>query len=120
MSAERSIREHQREASAAVSIFSGELQRRRLLQEGWSEECLESERRFVQRVARLYPLIGAENGVRVPEGIGTLLTAFSDGCQVLLMKTRATATDLSGKSYRPMTVFDPEDVKPYGRGEARS
>ncbi len=83
---------------------------------GWSQECLESEERFGQRVARLYPLLGVENGVRTPQGIGTLLQAFSTGCQVLLMKTRATAKDLNGKFYRPTTEFEVEEIVPYGRG----
>ncbi len=85
---------------------------------GWSQECLESEERFGQRVARLYPLLGVENGVRTPEGIGTLLQAFSSeaGCRVLLMKTRATAKDLNGKAYRPTTEFEVEEIEPYGRG----
>ena len=114
--AEHSLRDHQQEASAAAASFTDELERRRLVREGWSEECLASEQKFGHRVARLYPLLNAENGVRTPEGIGTLMTAFSTGCQVLLMKTRAVKKDLGGKPYHPMHTFNVEEIEPYRRG----
>lgn len=82
----------------------------------WPAACWVSEERFGRRVARLYPLLGVENGVRTPQGIGTLLQVFSTGCQVLLMKTRATAKDLNGKPYRPTTEFEVEEIEPYGGG----
>lgn len=118
MSAERSIRDHQREASAseAAGAFADELERRRLLRAGWSEECLESERKFGVRVARLYPLLELQGGVLTPKGQGTLKQALSGGCLVLLTRGAATATRMNGKKYRPLIEFPVEDVTPYRRG----
>ena len=58
--------------STTETNFRDELKRRRLLKEGWSEECLETERIAGHRAARLYPLLCVENGVRTPLGTGTL------------------------------------------------
>ena len=85
---------------------------------GWPPECLESERRFGHRTARLYPLIGVHNGVRTPKGIGTLVQAFSSRCLVLLLKTREITVETAKKKhvFRPMTAFAVEDITPYRKG----
>jgi hypothetical protein len=106
----RSLRDYQRAASEAGKVRGiGEAELR------WSEESLASERKFGQRIARLYPLLGVENGVRTPEGIGTLLQAIGREARVLLMRTKPSeaSRDLDGKPYRPMTSFPVEDVRPY-------
>ena len=130
MTAEPSIRERQQEASAASRSFADELERRRLLREGWSEECLDSERRFGSRVARLYPLVRHEvdgrttneNAVTV-EGIGpaSLLRVFADtpgrpGAMVLPLRPRAFIEEVKHgkKTERAAAVFVAiDDVKPY-------
>ena len=117
MSAERSIRDHQREASAVVTAFADELERRRLLREGWSAACLESERKYGRRVARLYPLIGRQNAVKTTHGPGTLLQAFEDrpgqpGAMVLHLRPRSWIWEKGRK--RPAADFvGVEDVEPY-------
>ena len=93
----------------------------------WPEECLESERRFGTRAARLYPLISHEqkadgritngNAVRTPEGIGTLTQVIGGEARVLLMKTKATKTLMGAtKRYRPTTSFPVEEISPYRKG----
>ena len=123
MSAERSIRDHQREASAVGTAFADELERRRQRREGWSEECLASEKKYGRRVARLYPLIGAQHGVRTPLGPGTLLQAFEDrpgqaGAMVLHLRPRSWIWEKGRK--RPAADFvRVEDVEPYTPGVKR-
>ena len=121
--AERSVRDHRREASAAFAVLADELERRRLLREGWSGACLESERKYGHRVARLYPLIGVQNGVRTPLGIGTLLQAFEDrpgqpGAMVFHLRPRSWIWEKGRK--RPAADFvGVEDVEPYAAGAKR-
>ncbi len=119
--AERSILDHQREASAANRTFAGELERRRLLREGWTEECLDCEARFGHRAARLYPLIGLANGVATPHGPGTLLQVFEDsptrpGAMVMPLRPRAFYWD-DGKKKAAAVFVAVEDVKPYAKGD---
>jgi len=99
-----------------------ELQRQRLLKEGWPEECLEWERKAGHRTARLYPLLGKENGVRTPYGPGTLLQALDDhpvfgpGAMVLHLRPRSWITENKNgqKIRKPGADFvNMEDVKPY-------
>ena len=123
MSAERSIRDHQREASAVSTAFSDELERRRLLRDGWTKACLASEKKYGRRVARLYPLIGRQNGVKTPHGPGTLLQAFEDrrgqpGVMVLHLRPRSWIWEKGRK--RPAADFvRVEDVEPYTPGVKR-
>lgn len=100
------LREHQRRAAETRDVA------------GWPPECLESERRFGHRAARLYPLIGVHNGVRTPRGIGTLVQAFSGRCLVLLLKTREATLETTRKKhvFRPMTAFAVEEISPYRKG----
>jgi len=110
-----------------ATSFADELERRRLMREGWSAECLESERRFGRRVARLYPLIGVENGVRTSFGPGKLLQAFEDqpgqpGAMVLHLRPRSWIERWrSGKllSRHPAADFvSIEDVQSYRGGRS--
>ena len=112
-----------------------DLRRRRLLREGWTEECLDSERRFGSRAARLYPLLRrevmgrlvGENAVLTPLGPASLLQAFDDapgrpGAMVLPLRPRAFIEeyrkDGTLKSRIAAAVFvSVEDVKPYVKGE---
>lgn len=82
----------------------------------WPEACLASERKFGQRVARLYPLIGVGGGVATPVGQATLFTAFSSGCQVLPTRGRPERVDATGKMYRPLVEVTVEEVEPYPKG----
>lgn len=97
--------------------FADELERRRLLREGWSEECLDTERLAGHRAARLYPLLKLENGVRTPHGPGTLLQAFEDhhlspGTMVMHLRPRSWIWEKGKK--RPAADFvKVADVKPY-------
>lgn len=113
MSTDRTLRDHHRKASAVATTFADELERRRLLRAGWSEECLDSERKFGVRVARLYPLLEVEGGVLTPKGQGTLKQALSGGCLVLLTRGAASAKRMNGKSYRPVRIFPVEKIEPY-------
>lgn len=125
MSEAKDLRSYQREASeAARSESKSEDERfvadlmaerdRRI----WSEASLESERKFGSRAARLYPLIGAEGGIKTPLGQGTLFTVFESGCQVSLMRGGNTGRDANGKPYKPLREFAVEEIEPYrgGRG----
>ena len=129
MTAERSLLDHQREASAAKNAFAAELERRRLLREGWTEECLDSERRFGSREARLYPLISHDfggtvtnvNAVVTPMGPGTLLQVFSDtparpGAMVMHLRPRAFIEE-KGQRRGAAVFVAVEDVRPYRRGD---
>lgn len=114
------IHDRQREASAATNPVPGELQRRRLLREGWSEGCLDSERRFGSRVARLYPLVGVRGGIETPLGQGTLLQAIADspgrpGAMVEHVHPRAFFWD-DGKKRAAAVFVAVENVKPYRKG----
>lgn len=87
---------------------------------GWPAQCLESERKFGHRAARLYPLIGVHNGVRTPEGIGTLLQAMSGTAMVLLLKTKPVLMYRNPDRHgRPMTAFPIEEIEPYVSGTRR-
>ena len=44
-------------------------------EQSWPKECIEAERRFGQRHARLFPLL--EREVSTPSGIGTLIQVFA-------------------------------------------
>ncbi len=66
--------------------------------------------RYGGKASHLYPAIGIENGVRTPDGLGTLLQAFSDGCMVVPSRGPVVAPYKGGKSYRPMRRYRPEDV----------
>jgi hypothetical protein len=110
---EISIRDYQRQASAAANV--ADLETRRLMREGWSRECIESEKRFGRRVARLYPLVGVSGAVKTPGGQGTLVQAFSSGCLVALVRGRATGRRANGQRYRPLVEFAVEEVEPYGK-----
>lgn len=116
MSGAVNIREHQRRAAAARDVA------------GWSSECLESEKKFGHRAARLYPLISHkqkadgrvtnQNAVRTPAGIGTLVQVFSDRCLVLLLKTKEVTVEMGKKThrYRPLMPFAVEEITPYRKG----
>ena len=111
----------QAEGAATIFLDSYRSAARRNAREaataGWPAECLESERRFGHRTDRLYPLIGVHNGVRTPEGIGTLFQAFSSGCLVLLLKTKSVLMYRNpDKHGRPMTAFAVEEISPYRKG----
>ena len=82
----------------------------------WPAESLEAERKAGARVARLYPFRGVEGGVKTPKGQGTLVQAFSSGCQVLLTRQKATGDLGHGKKFRPWATFRPEEITPYRGG----
>lgn len=129
MSEAGELRRYQLEASAAsagrsavnplsvADLAAKALERDR---RGWPAECLEAERKFGDRSARLYPLIDVAGGVMTPQGQGTLFNVRSDGCQVLLTRGRKTGRRQSGERYRPLREFPVEAIKPYrtptGRG----
>lgn len=91
--------------------------------EAWPEECVESERCFGTRAARLYPLVSHrltdgtttnENAVRTPEGVGTLHQAIGTTALVLLMKTHPVPMYRHPEKWvRPLTGFPVERVTPY-------
>lgn len=83
----------------------------------WPPESLEAERKAGAYVARLYPFLRVQGGVRTPKGQGTLYSAHSSGCQVLLTRQKATADLGGGKKFRPLAEFPPEEIEPYRRGE---
>ena len=85
----------------------------------WPPESLEAEKKAGAYVARLYPFVGVQGGVRTPKGQGTLVQAFSSGCQVQLTRQKATGFDANGKKFRPLTTFVPEEIEPYRRGASR-
>lgn len=121
MSEAKDLRNCQREASETskaekrdVADLMAERERRI-----WSEASLESERKFGSRAARLFPLIGVQGGVKVPDGQATLFTVFESGCQVLLTRGRNTGRDANGKPYKPLKVFAVEEIEPYRGGGAR-
>jgi TubC N-terminal docking domain len=70
---------------------------------GWPTECLESERRFGQPHARLFPLLGRR--VATPKGRGRLLQVFASRAAVRLEH----APDI-------LTFLLPEEVRPPGLG----
>ena len=63
-----SLREHKREILKLLS--------------SWPPECLDSERRFGTREARLYPLLGKR--VMTPEGPGVLWRVFTGSIGLVL------------------------------------
>ena len=84
----------------------------------WPPESFECEAKAGARVARLYPFMRIEGGVMTPQGQGTLLQAFSTGCQVQML--RGWATGAKGKRHRPVREFSPEELAPYqGHGARR-
>jgi hypothetical protein len=71
------------------------------------------EWKFHTPVARLYRLIGKENAVRTPKGLGTLLIAhdYPGGCHVQLMNERETVKGYGKKKApRRMRQFNHEEV----------
>ncbi len=114
------IRDAQRRAAAAASVAPNpaDLRAKRLRREGWSDRSIEDfEKAGGAPAALLYSLIGLENGVETPRGVGSLWQAFSSGCLVLLSRQKATGLHANGKKFRPLTEFRPEEVEPYRRGE---
>ena len=74
----------------------------KLLQdEGWPAECLEAERRFGQRHARLFPLL--DQTVETPQGPGRLVQVFAERVAVEL-------THSPGR----MAYLLPDEVRPPG------
>ena len=106
----RAPRTERADRSDAASI--AEARDRRI----WPPESFEAERKAGARVARLYPFRGVEGGVKTPKGQGTLVQAFSSGCQVLLTRQKATGVDAKGKRFRPCATFRPEEIEPYRGG----
>ncbi len=86
----------------------------------WPPECLEAERKFGSRAARLYPLIDVPGGVMTPMGQGALWNVRTDWCQVVLTRGRKTGRRQNGERYRPLREFRVEDVVPYGTGRLTS
>ena len=82
----------------------------------WPLESLEAERKAGAYVARLYPFLRVEGGVKTPKGQGTLYSAHSHGCQVQLTRQKATDFDANGKKFRPCVEFMPEQIEPYRGG----
>lgn len=84
----------------------------------WSEECLESERKFQKRIARLYPL--QDEKVNTPKGPGVLVhTVYRP--RVLLDREVARAKrakptgslQVPGRGKAPRTHdFDVEEIWP--------
>ncbi len=68
--------------------------------------------KFRSPAARLYHLIGVENAVRTPRGIGTLKKAHSypGGCQVVLLHEKERVKN-SKKGDRVMQCFEYEEVE---------
>lgn len=92
--------------SSEVPSLLAELRRRRdevaeLLRHraSWPPEALESERRFTQPHAKLFPFIGRK--VRTPQGPGTLLQVFADRVTVVLDR------ELSQCSYFALRQIEP-------------
>ncbi|MDP9440297.1 MAG: hypothetical protein M3P49_16425 [Actinomycetota bacterium] len=82
----------------------------------WPPESLEAERKAGAYVARLYRFLRVEGGVKTPKGQGTLHSAHSSGCQVLLTRQKATGELGGGKRFRPLVEFEPEEIEPYRKG----
>ncbi len=69
--------------------------------------------KFPSPAARLYHLIGVENAVRTPRGIGTLKKAHSypGGCQVVLLHEKERVKNSNAKrGERVMRCFNHEEV----------
>lgn len=75
----------------------------------------QDEWKFHTPVARLYRLLGVENGVRTPDGIGTLVKAHSypNGCQVVLMREtqRIGTSRRNPTGYQIMQAYDHQEVE---------
>lgn len=114
------IRNAQRRAAEAAKSSppgGADLRARRLRREGWSERSIEDyEKAGGAAAALLYSLIGADGGVETPKGAGTLYSARSSGCQVLLARQKATGIYGNGKKFRPLVEFEPEEITPYRKG----
>ena len=113
------IRDAQRRAAAAASTTPNpsDLLAKRLRREGWSERAIEDhEKTGGAPAALLYSLLKVEGGVDTPKGQGTLYSAYSSGCLVLLNRQKATAELGGGKKYRPLSEFDVNDVTPHRKG----
>lgn len=124
MNEARSLRDYQREASAAsrgepsAVDLGAARERRELLLEGWPEPAVDAYFRFGRRrVALLYELLDVPGGVRTPKGQGTLKQALSGWCLVELTRGGKTATTLSGRPYKPMRPFRAEEITPYAKGD---
>ena len=52
------------------------------LDEPWPAECLDAERRFGQRSARLFPLLGRR--VSTPQGLGQLIQVLGSTAAIIL------------------------------------
>lgn len=85
---------------------------------GWPRQAVEDYFKAGREpVALRYHLLGKENGARTPDGIGTLIQAFSGRCLVLLMAQKPVRPPFGdGKPYRPARPYRVEDVLPVERG----
>ena len=69
--------------------------------------------KFSSPAAHLYEYINVQNGVRTPDGLGTLRQAFTSVC--LVEPSRGPLTGSYGNSkqtYRPMKEYQPREVRP--------
>lgn len=124
---DRNLLDFQREASAAARPETRipkptrpeipELEKRRLVAEGWSTESIESYRKFSHESALLYPLTtrGGRNfgAVSTPAGQGSLVSVLGDTCRVLLVRRRRVSGQSGSRQYQPTENFSTGDVKPY-------
>ena len=67
---------------------------------------------------KLYSLIGVENGVATPDGLGTLRQAFSDRCLVSVGRERRRERYGTGGEFKPMRAYPTGDVGPARKGGA--
>lgn len=65
-----------------------------------------------RRMWRLYSLIGVENGVATPDGLGTLRQAFSDRCLVSVGREKRRVKLRTGGEFKPMRQYPTSDIRP--------
>lgn len=100
-----------------------ELERRRLVAEGWSTESIECYEKFGHLEALLYPLITKDGrnfgSISTPLGQGSLVSVLGGTCRVLLTRQRRATKQASGREYQPTEDFPTSYVKPYRNVAAR-
>ncbi len=101
-----------RPKSALTTELISELRERKaeilqfLSSSGWPAECLESEQRFRQPHARLFPLL--DKSVETPLGAGRLVQVFADRAAVVLHHDQESLTFLLPEEVHPIGLPFPE------------
>jgi len=81
----------------------------RLKREGYSEEAIDTYRRFGRRATLLYTYI--DSSVKTPQGVGVLHQVIG-GTALVVLDREERKGRWSGKEKRPMSGFRVEEVTP--------